>query len=196
MKWLYARIPDFTEADREAAYRQLSSSRKAHIDRFRLEQDRARSLTSELLVKKLLCTEFGLKDPVIARQPNGCPIVQGFDLHISIAHCDEMVVCAADTAPVGIDIERIRPIRFRAARHVCTQEELNYLFCGAQAPKDVELCTDEGTLLRFFEIWTAKEAYFKKEGTGITDLKSVNVLPLPRRVFRAGDYLIQIIHET
>lgn len=193
MNWLCAHISDFTQDDYDAAYRRLTPSRKAHIDRFRLEQDRSRSLAAEILIKRLLRDRYGVRESVIIRQPNGCPAVRDSALYISLAHCDEMVVCAADTAPVGIDIERIRPIRFRAAQHVCTPEELAYLLEDRQAP---ELLTEEDMLLRFFEIWTAKEAFFKKEGTGITDLRSVNILPLRRSIFREGDYLIQIIQET
>ena len=46
---------------------------------------------------------------------------------------------------------------------------------------------------RFFEIWTAKEAYFKKCGTGITNLKSVNSLTLSRQMHILGDYILHII---
>ena len=90
--------------------------------------------------------------------------------------------------PVGIDIERIRPVKEGLCRRVCTPEELAYL---QAAPE--ELSSDPASLRRFFEIWTGKEAYFKKCGTGITNLRSVNVLSLSRQVHTVEDYILQII---
>ena len=52
---------------------------------------------------------------------------------------------------------------------------------------------NRAVLERFYEVWTAKEAYFKKMGTGITDLKSVDVTSLEKKVIIEDDYLITII---
>jgi phosphopantetheinyl transferase len=48
-------------------------------------------------------------------------------------------------------------------------------------------------LTRFFKIWTAKEAYFKQQGTGITDLKAVHYHDLAPLHFEEDGCMITII---
>lgn len=178
MYWLSCKVTDFSEADYCRAYEQLSPDRKAHIDRFQKPADRTRSLAGQLLVGKLL-SQLGLC-ATLRRDEKGRPYLQGCDYFVSIAHCEDLVVCALAKEPVGIDVEKIRPIDVeKACRHVCTPEELAYL--------------QDEPLTRFYEIWTGKEAWFKKQGTGIQNLKSVNILPLKRQLYRLEDYIVQII---
>ena len=191
MNWLACKTTDFSQTDYDRAYRQLTPARKAHIDRFRLSSDKTRSLAGELLAEKLLAETYGLTDVQLDRAENGRPVLKDSALHISIAHCEDMVVCTVSEDPVGIDVERIRPIDLGAARHVCVEEERDYLLYGK--PAEPGLCRDPEILKRFYEIWTAKEAYFKKCGTGITNLKSVNILPMERQCFQIEDYFIQVI---
>lgn len=187
MHWLWCNTADFSENDLQQAYACLSPSRKEHIDRLRQTEDKRRSLAGELLVYKLLREHYGITGAVLQRKPNGQPYLTGCDLHVSIAHSGQMVACAVSHQPVGIDVEQIRPMDLKICRHVCVPEEDAYIGYGQQPSQD------PGMLRRFFEIWTAKEAYFKKCGTGITDLKSVNVLTLPRQTHHIGDYILQII---
>lgn len=190
MRWGCCQISDFTEAELEKLYGQLSPSRKARIDRLRREEDRKRSLAGEMLVYDLLKQE-NITGVSLHCHENGQPYLTGCKLQVSISHCDQMVACAISEDPVGIDIERMRPIKLKLCRHVCVPEEMEYLALPTQ---DLEKkCDDEAVLRRFFEIWTAKEAYFKKCGTGITDLKGINILPLQRQVYVKDDYLIQIL---
>ena len=188
MHWICRNTADFTEEALQQAYACLSPTRKEHIDRLRKEEDRRRSLVAQLLVQQLLREHYDLSQAQLHRQENGCPYLTGCDLYVSISHCDEMVACAVSDAPVGIDIERIRPTKYPLFHKVCTAQELAYV-----QPEGDELCQDPDVLRRFFEIWTAKEAYFKKRGTGITDLKSVNVLPLPRQTYYMEDFVLQIL---
>lgn len=178
MHWTCCDTAEISREALEQAYSILSASRKAHIDRLQKQEDKLRSLAGEVLAQKLLREKYHITDAVIHRQSNGQPYLTGCDLHISISHCDEMVACAVSREPVGIDIERIRPIHEKLCHKVCTESELAYVL------------EDPG---RFFEIWTAKEAYFKKCGTGITNLKSVNILELPRQTHFIQDFVLNII---
>lgn len=180
MYWTYCDTADISETMLRQAYDQMTPSRRAHIDRFRRDEDRIRSLTGEILAKRLLQEHYGQK--VIDRKPNGQPYVPDSSLYVSIAHCDRLVACAVSGEPVGIDVERIRAVDRKICQRVCVEQEMAYI---REAPQEAEY--------RFFEIWTGKEAYFKKCGTGITDLKSVNVLTLRRQVYTVADYLIQIV---
>ena len=178
MKWLLCRTDDFSPDAYAAVYHSLSDSRKAHIDTFRHEGARRQSLAGELALRTLLARE-GIDDG-IERLPSGQPVLAGRSAWVSIAHCEDWVACAVHEKPVGIDIEKRRAVKPGMAQKVCTAEELAWV-------------QEEET--RFFEVWTAKEAYFKMKGTGITNFQSVNTLALPRQLHRQGDYLICIITE-
>ena len=176
MNWLMCRTCDFEEQEYAAVYTQLSDSRRAHIDAFTNPAARKCSLAGELLLRKLLARE-GIR-AIPERAPSGQPVLPGSEAFVSISHCDDRVVCAVSSAPVGIDIEKLRPVRDGMAQRVCTPEELAY------AGQD---------MTRFFEIWTAKESYFKMKGTGITNFQAVNTLTLDKQFFARDGYLICLV---
>lgn len=189
MHWACCKITDYTEADLRCLYQHLSPSRKIRIDRLRRQEDKNRSLAAELLVYDLLKKYENIDSAQLHCKDNGQPYLSGCQLQVSISHCEQMVACAISQEPVGIDIERIRPIDLNICRLVCVPEEKEYLSANIQKG----LCSNPAVLRRFFEIWTAKEAYYKKCGTGITDLKAVNILPLQRQLYVMDDYIVQIL---
>ena len=193
MHWAHCKTTDFSQDELQYAYQQLSPSRKDRIDRLRRQEDKVRSLAAELLVYQQLKEHWNIPSAKLHCKATGQPYLPNHSLHVSISHCDEMVACAISQVPVGIDVERIRPVPFPLFRHICTPEELQHLLNNSAPPANQTLCHDENTLRLFFEIWTAKEAYFKKCGTGITDLKSVNTLSLQRQLYIVEDYFIQIV---
>lgn len=192
MHWSYCDIGRFSEESLRKTYANLSPSRKNHIDCLRQQEDKRRSLAAELLVQSLLQQHYGIPSACVHRKPNGQPYLKGCKLHISISHSGPMVACAVSEKPVGIDIEQIRPVNLKLCRHFCVEAEKDYLLNGKPEPEDPQ-CNDPAILDRFFEIWTAKEAYFKKCGTGITDLKSVNILELKREMHKLDGYILHII---
>lgn len=113
---------------------------------------------------------------IFAIGKHGKPYAIGLDVEFNISHSGDMVVCAVDNNPVGIDIEQIHPIDLSVAKHVCKEEELLYLFGYAPAEKDFAYTTDATVLKRFFELWTAKEAYGKCFGSGIVSFKERKAL--------------------
>ena len=93
-----------------------------------------------------------------------------------------MAAAVISEKPVGIDIEKTRQIDLRILDRVCTEREADYVKC------------DKDSEIRFFEVWTAKEAYFKKQGTGITNFKSVEIFDLKREFITADGYFLQIVY--
>lgn len=195
MNWLYCNISDFSETEYAQASVQLSQSRKKRIERMKMPLDKKRSLASGLLLKRLLSEKYGIEDALLENRENGSPFLVGTDLFVSISHSEEMVACAVSERPVGIDIELIKPINLAVCRKVCVEDEAVYIFGKIPNEEDYCYCENEEILRRFFEIWTAKEAYFKMLGTGITDFKTVNVLSLKRQSYSIGNYYVQIVTE-
>ena len=191
MHWLSRKIHTFSPEVLQQVYLQLSPTRKTYIDRLHRQADKDRSLAAEALVYQLL-EQQGITGAQLHRKENGQPYLTGCQLHVSISHSGDMVACAVSQESVGIDIEQIRPIKARLCHHVCTPAEMDYVWQGPP-PADDTLCQDPAVLTRFFEIWTGKEAYFKKAGTGITDLKSVNALCLPCQKQILEDYILQVL---
>lgn len=191
MHWLCRKTEDFSRESLDQALLQMSPSRRAHILRMRHEKDRDRSVAAQLLLSQLMA-QLDLPPAVIHRAGNGQPYLENSQLYISLSHSGDMVACALDTVPVGIDIEKIRPMDLRLCRRYFTSEEQAFVLQDMAIPED-PVCYDPAVLSRFFEVWTGKEAYFKRLGTGITDLRSVNILPLQRQCHKIGDYMIQIL---
>ena len=192
MHWGCCKIATFSREALQQVYDDLTPSRKERIDRLRKQADQQRSLAAEKLVYQVLQEQFGITNAKLHCRENGSPYLSGCELYVSISHSEEMVACAIGSSPVGIDIERVRPINLNICRHVCLPEEMAYLNPAPQDPAE-PLCQDMQTLLRFYEIWTAKEAYYKRQGTGITDLKKVNILNLPRQGWELDGYYLQIV---
>lgn len=192
MLWRYLDIRTITEEEFHSWYAMADDARRKKCDACRDPDDRLCSIAGDHLARTLL-SEFRGCDPAsirFARGENGKPWAVDLNAHFNISHSGHLVVCAVSEKPVGIDAERIRPVRAKLADRVCTPAELAYV---REAPGWGETLTDEA-MIRFFRIWTAKEAYFKWAGTGITDLKSVDTLVMTGNSFELDGYMV-CIHE-
>ena len=113
----------------------------------------------------------------------------------NISHSEEMVVCAISDKPVGIDGEMIRPIGTNILRKLCTDIDLKYILGSNRVSISIPNNFDDQQLYGFYEVWTAKEAYFKCIGTGIKNLKSVSMDELvgKRKMYQIENYIITIV---
>ena len=186
MDWMFCKIGDLTQEAYHAIYRSLSPSRKAHIDRKRKEDDKKRSLLAAELVARLL-KKRGVSGS-LETGPEGKPFLKGCDLFVSITHSEELVACAVSRKPVGIDAEKIKPMRPELMQYACLPEEWQYVCQGKQISRLVE---QEDVLRRFFEVWTAKEAFYKKNGAG--NMLQTNTLALEKTHYASDGYLITIL---
>ncbi|MDR1589595.1 MAG: 4'-phosphopantetheinyl transferase superfamily protein [Oscillospiraceae bacterium] len=158
----------------QAEYRELlpliSAEKRGRIGRFPRFIDKQRALFGELLVRAeisqaLSLPESGVK---IMTTERGKPYLAGFpDFHFNISHTGRFVACAFSDAPVGIDIETIRPSDMRIAERFFADKEREYILEQPSGPARLEA---------FYRVWTMKEAYIKREGSGLgTPLPSFDV---------------------
>ena len=191
-------IGDISPAEYARAYALLSAEKRARIDRFRFADDKKRSLAGELLARRAVAEECGAAEEEIVFAPgaNGKPYAPGFPVEFNVSHSGALAVCAADGPgrPLGIDVERIEPISLSVAKRVCSAEELRALFGHEPAREEFVRTEDPELLLRFYTLWTRKEAYVKCTGEGIARLDR----PCPAtgaRTFYSGEYVISVYQE-
>lgn len=179
-------INDYSKTEYDRFFNLMTDEKKSRVSRFRFDDDKKRSVFGEMLAKEMIAAELDkpIESIIIKSDENKKPYAENADICFNISHSHELVICAVNDKPIGVDIEKIREIKDRLIDYVCTAEEKDFI----NNENEKQKC--------FFEIWTAKEAYFKCLGTGITDLKSVNTLDgefqkhLKRFIF--NDYCVSI----
>ncbi len=198
MDWYKYNINDFTPGAYEKWYDLLSEQKKIRIDKMKFTDDKKRSVAGEMLARKAVAQRLKIapENIIFETDERGKPYAHNLDIHFNISHSDDYVVCAIDSKPVGIDIEKIRPINLKIAKRFFTADEQKYVFTEVPREEDFEKAADNNMLTRFFEVWTGKEAYLKYKGTGITDnlnTLSVNENNLITEYF--DDYIVRIYTE-
>ena len=190
MKICQARISEFSKEEFEKAFGLLSGERQNAVLRMRFENDRKRSVLGEYLVRNAVFEEFGVNqaDLIIRRTENGKPFCENAPIHFSIGHSKDLVVCGIHNFPIGVDVEFIRPLDLRITRFACTEKDLDFINCG-EDQKEKEL--------RFFRLWTAKEAFIKFHGGILADLKSVEYEDIKDRcqIFESDGYIATVYTE-
>ena len=105
----------------------------------------------------------------MVRRRGAAPQVVGTHLHLSVSHTGNHVGVAVASRPVGLDVERVRPLDVEALAAVAL----------SPAERD-RLARDAVTLddRAFLTIWVRKEAVLKAAGTGLAvDPRRLEVSP-------------------
>jgi 4'-phosphopantetheinyl transferase len=160
----YRFIEALDEAALNSANALLSDDERARRDRFRAQRDRDEYAAAHALLRTMLST-FGDRPPDawrFAAGPHGKPALAGADARLSfnLSHARGLVACAVTTgADVGIDVEAVtRAIDWRAiASRYFSPEEVSA----------IERADPTAQTIRFFELWTLKEAFIKALGLGM-----------------------------
>lgn len=124
----------------------LSEERREKALRIRREDARLRSIGAGLLLR-----EAGIAPP-FSYGGHGKPYIPG-GVHFSLSHSGELCALAVCGAPVGLDAEKIAPVR-RAAARALTDEEREFMETDPER--------------RFAYLWTRKEAVLKCTGAGLS----------------------------
>lgn len=111
----------------------------------------------------------------IAADPGGKPRLADGALRFNLSHSGELAVIAvAANREVGVDVERLRPLGRAgvAATRFFTVAEASGLEAVEASRRDAELLA----------LWSAKEAYGKARGDGLSEsLRHVPLGPVPAR---------------
>lgn len=140
----------------------ISLNKQKRIKQLHSIQNVRNSLLGDALARTMICRVTGLSNEQLEFTTNayGKPLfVNNPNIHFNISHSGNFITCALDDEPVGIDIERIRPIELRIAERFFLAEEKKYVM-------------EKDSNNRFFEVWTKKESRIKWEGKGLNRLRS------------------------
>lgn len=147
----------------------LDAHERDRLDRFRHEVDRGRYLAAHALVRLALAAAVDAEPGALVFDrtcrcgaQHGKPRLAAGGPAFSLTHAGELVGVAVHDEPVGVDVERLRPLTDLAAMaaHACAPTE--------SAP-DADA---------FFRLWTRKEAVLKATGDGLsTPMSEVTLGP-------------------
>lgn len=145
-------------------------------------------------------TVWGFEElPELERTEDGKPYFPDFpEHHFNLSHSEPYALCALDDAPVGADIQIVKPNwREGLPARVCSPEQLRWL-------------EEQDDRRRSFALlWALKEARVKYTGTGLrVGIREISV-PLPNaketlyrhdglwfRVYRGEDWMAAVCGEN
>lgn len=147
----------------EKLYNSLDAERQKKADKIKNKNAKKLSIVSYMLSKYALFSVSGVPfDEIqIKTDENGKPYAKNADFYFNVTHTGNIVLCAVSDAPVGIDAEFLRSVDLKIADKYFSNYERDYVFKHKFGQK-----------VRFFKIWTKKEAYVKMLGTGLKDIKT------------------------
>ena len=131
----------------------LSDENIKELSRYKLEETKKEKAVSMILKNKYI-GEYSLNE-------SGKPL--STSCYFNISHSKGYVVFIKDDVPIGVDIEKIRPVEDDLIDYISSREEKKYI------------TTDQ----KFYEIWTNKESLTKCLGTGIKEkIKDIPSIPI------------------
>jgi 4'-phosphopantetheinyl transferase len=145
----------------------LAGDEQARAERFRLPRDRARFVAGRGLLREILGSRIGAEPRMLqfCYSAKGKPSLGGayanHELQFNMAHSGALAVFAISRhGPIGVDVEQVRPVPdlLALSARCFTERERSQL----------DYLTGDKQTLRFFELWTRKEAWLKATGEGIT----------------------------
>ncbi|MBQ9278662.1 MAG: 4'-phosphopantetheinyl transferase superfamily protein [Lachnospiraceae bacterium] len=157
----------YLDKEFDRLYEILYPARKEAVSKLKNKRVSYVSMTAGLILGRAYEMLYGLpsNEIIIDKGEHGKPYIQGKEeLKYNISHSGDYVVLAytmdKDIASVGIDVEKVkvRDDDMKVANRFFTKEEIDYISDGLE-------CSDVD--MRFYKIWTMKEAFLKLTGKGL-----------------------------
>jgi len=162
------------EKEADSLFELLGAEERERAARFKFPAPRNQFVISRALLRQALgrYRRIDARDIRFRTAANGKPeLAESCDLRFNLSHTDGMTVFAiARHRQVGVDVERIRPDTdaLELAERFFSRPEVQWLRSQPAAQH----------IPSFFSCWTAKEAYIKAQGEGLSlPLSGFGVLP-------------------
>ena len=138
----------------------ISEARRSSADTVRLDEDKRLTVGAGLLTEYIRSQHPFLPEPEYTE--DGKPFFPYLDCCISISHAHEYVMIGISGSPLGVDVEYYHDDYELIISHFFTRDERAYLDECADRKKE------------FFELWSRKEAYIKRNKP--QDIRTFSVL--------------------
>ena len=155
---------DLSQTPTDADVEMLSCAEFERAQRFVFERDRRRYLAAHCALRQLLARHMGRTCGELRfdEGANGKPCLQALpSCEFNLSHAgDVALVALGDKAPIGVDVEMLRPIEDAAelaALHFTPAEQATWLAASVDTRDRL-----------FLSAWTRKEACLKAIGTGLS----------------------------
>lgn len=153
-------ISEISEENIDRVKTLLSGAQQDYLIKIN-EKKRVQSLAVRALLMLMLEKYYPhLSVSALCVEKSGKPYLEGREVFISLTHSGDFVGCALSERPIGIDVEKIRPVSERLISRACTDEEQAYVAAGG---------TDS-----FFTLWTLKESYIKAQDCGFSQITGLS----------------------
>lgn len=157
----------------------LSPDERARADRLLIPKKRQQFMAARTGLRQIL-TEFTGTPPetlIFGTQAHGKPYLgdeSGWEFNL--AHSDDTALVAVALHPVGIDLERERPLS--------GMQQMAQIAFSPQEQADLSELSTECQARTFFRMWTRKEALLKGHGAGfrLAHAFSLPVTELPQPI--------------
>lgn len=138
----------------------LSEAELTKVQRLKDPDTRQLAITAHALKRYALSQRRPQIEPAdwqFVSSPSGKPELPGRECHFNLSHCDYACALAIDEEPIGIDVERERPLTNldALARRVLSHEEHRWLRAQSRPASHL------------VRLWTIKEAALKASGYGL-----------------------------
>lgn len=160
------RIETEDETVFETYLNKVNEQRRKKVDACKQKKDKMRSLMAGLLLRKALENEgIDYAKAEFSVLESGKPyLVSHPDIHFSLSHAGDYVVCVVSDVPIGVDIECKSKSLFKKEN----AHRWNTVAKRCLAPLEWERFSQSSVKQQLFlEYWTKKEAYSKWIGKGL-----------------------------
>ena len=153
-------VSRISEAQLRQLYLAADEERRARADRYGRREEAVRCLAAGALLRHALRRCGRAERMPLLKGAEGKPYVALPDFYFNLSHGGDFAVIAYSDREVGVDVETVEPSehRLRVSRRFFTDAEQEEIFAEGEA----------NAALRFARVWTAKEAYVKYVGCGLT----------------------------
>lgn len=138
----------------------INAEKRMRIKKYRRMKDKYEALLSELLIRYIIIKKLNICNYSIKFNKGefGKPFLENIsDFYFNISHSVEWIICAIDMENIGVDIEKIRNIKYKeVAQNFFSEGEYRFIFSNGEKEEQNN----------FFRVWTLKESYIKACGKG------------------------------
>jgi 4'-phosphopantetheinyl transferase len=182
---------DVTEKNLQNFISLLSESEKIKADRFKFPQHQRRYQAVHGILRIILARYLSL-DPTqvnFTQSDRGKPYLtddcNSVNLQFNLSHSENMAILGINRdRSIGVDVETVRPMEN-------SLQLAKRFFCASEYDLLTQAIPEERDKL-FFQLWTAKEAYLKATGEGISGgLNQVEIALNPLRFINLPNWYLQ-----